>query len=173
MTGPRQPGADLTLALTPFPPPNPFVVAWRWRYELLAVASTAELVRHLGLLWTVYTGLALVVAVGAVGPARRRAVQRFWCVVTPHRVRTGCKHAWIHSRTGRIPAVLWTRAVLEGEQVLLWCRAGTTVGDLAAAGPVLTAACWAHDVRVEQHPTRAHLARVTVLRRQGQPGTAA
>jgi hypothetical protein len=114
--------------------------------------------------------------VGAAVPElRRRARRRAWCVITPHRVRTACKHAWIHSRTGRIPAVLWTRPVDAGEQVLLWCRPGTVAEDLELARPALAAACWAEDVRVVQHTTRAQLVLLTVVRAQPDrpPPTAA
>ena len=98
-------------------------------------------------------------------------------VITPHRVRSACKHAWIHSRAGRIPAVLWTSRVAEGERVVLWCHPGAAADDLESARPVLAAACWATDVRVQPHPTRAQLVVLVVVRRQGQrvlpPATAA
>jgi hypothetical protein len=74
-------------------------------------------------------------------------------------------HAWVHSRTGRLPMVLWTRPVDGGEEVVLWLRAGISAGDLAAAAPLLAAACWAREVRVAPDPDRAQLTRLTVLRR--------
>lgn len=169
MTGPRPPAADYAVAMSRVPRPNPLVLGWRWRYELLAVAAAAEMLWHLGPMWTLYIGLALGVGTAVVPPARRHAVRRFWCVLTPHRFRTGCKHALVHSRGGRLPSVLWTRSVPDGERLLVWCPAGTTAGDLVTAAAVLTTACWARDVRVEQHPTRAHLVRVTVLRRAARP----
>ena len=48
--------------------------------------------------------------------------------------------------------------------MLLRCRPGTAAADLEAARPVLTAACRARDVTVEQHPTRAQLVWLTVVR---------
>lgn len=59
----------------------------------------------------------------AVTPARRWV----WAVVTPRRVRSACAHAWLHSRTGRLPMVLRTRVVADGEEVLLLLRAGLSV----------------------------------------------
>jgi hypothetical protein len=171
----RGPAGDIGLGLVRFPRPNPVLVAWRWRYELLLVTALAASWVHAGALWTVHSVLSAGVLAVSVPELRRRARRRLWCVVTPHRVRTACKHAWVHSRTGRIPAVLWTRPVPEGEQLLLWCRPGTTAEDLEAARPVLVAACWAREVRVEPHSTRAQLVLLTVVRGQRDfpPATAA
>jgi hypothetical protein len=171
----RGPSADFGLGLVRFPRPNPVLVLWRWRYELglLAAASAAWVLA--GALWTVHSALAVGTVTVCVPALRRWARRRAWCVITPHRVRTACKHAWIHSRTGRIPAVLWTSPVAEGEQLLLWCRPGTAAEDLELARPALTAACWAQDVRVTPHSTKAHLVLLTVVRDQRDfpPATAA
>jgi hypothetical protein len=167
----RGTGADYGLGLVRCPRPNPLLALWRWRYETAAAANAGLLAAEVGPTWTVFAGVAFVVGAGAVPVVRHRAVARAWCIVTPHRVRTACKHAWIHSRTGRIPAVLWTRPVAAGEEVLLWCRPGTTAGDMAAARPVLATTCWAEDVRVEPHPSRPQLVRLTVVRRTPPPST--
>jgi hypothetical protein len=171
----RGPAADLGLGLVRFARPNPVLVAWRWRYELLLAAAVTAAGLLAGALWTVQTALLLGAVTVSVPELRRRARRQVWCVVTPHRVRTACKHAWVHSRTGRIPAVLWTRPVDDGEQLVLWCRPGTAAEDLAAARPALTSACWAADVRVEPHSTRAQLVLLTVVRAQSErpPATAA
>lgn len=175
----RGPAADVGLGLVRFPRPNPVLVAWRWRYELLAAFLVGTGWVLAGPLWTVHGVLAVGTVAASVPELRRRTACRLWCLVTPHRVRTGCKHAWVHSRTGRIPAVLWTRPVDEGEQLLLWCRPGTAAEDLVAARPALASACWARDVRVEPHSTRAQLVLLTVVRRQAgrpaeeEPATAA
>ncbi len=151
----RDPAADFGRALVRFPRPNPFVVGWRWRYEAGAGVTTGVLDARVGALWTVLTGLALA-ATAALPYGRRRV----WGVVTPHRVRTGLKHAWVHSRTGRLPMVLWTRPVPEREEVLLLLRPGTSVCDVRTAD--LAIACWAREVRVE--PDRTNLVRLTVVR---------
>ena len=51
-----------------------------------------------------------------------------------------------------------------GERVTLWCRAGTTHGDLASARDILRAACWASDVRVVASARYAHLVVLEVIR---------
>ena len=168
------PSADFGLGLVRFPRPNPVLVLWRWRYELVLLAAAAA-GWVLVCVWTVHSALAVGTVTVSVPELRRRARRRAWCVITPHRVRTACKHAWIHSRTGRIPAVLWTSPVAEGEQLVLWCRPGTAAEDLEQARPALTAACWAQDVRVTPHSTKAHLVLLTVVRDQRDlpPATAA
>lgn len=152
----RDPAADLGRALGRFPRPNPFVVAWRWRYEAGTLVTAGVYEARVGALWTVLSGL---MAAGAAAlPYGRR---RVWCVVTPHRVRTGLKHGWVHSRSGRLPMVLWTRPVPAGEELLLLLRPGTSAADVAGAD--LATACWAREVRIEPGP-RPHLVRLTVVR---------
>ena len=158
MSGDR--AAEFGRAFVRTPRPNPLVVGWRWRYELSATATLALLTVRVGALWTVAGALATAAAFAVVPPLR----WRFWCVVTQHRVRTGLTQAWVFSRAGRIPMVLWTRPVHEGEQLLLLLRPGLTAADLSAAAPVLAAACWARDVVVVPHPTRAALVRLVVVR---------
>jgi hypothetical protein len=167
--------SPLERAMVPLARPNPAVVAWRWRYEVgaLAVLAAAVLLAlpRVGPLRTVLLLVWPVAAVAAFPGLRRFAVRRLWCVLTPHRVRTGCAHAWIHSRTGRIPAVLWTSAVPVGERVTLWLRPGTTVEDLVAARDLLATACWARDAEVQRHPRHAHLAALVIVRHPaGWPG---
>lgn len=87
--------SDLGRALVRFPRPNPAVVAWRWRYEAGAVVTAGVYEARVGALWTFLSGLT--VAGAAALPYGRR---RVWCVVTPHRVRTGLKHAWVHAPAG-------------------------------------------------------------------------
>jgi hypothetical protein len=155
-----QRAADFGRAFVRVRRPNPLVLAWRWRYELCAAATAALLAARVGALWTVASALAVAAAVAVVPQLR----WRFWCVVTQHRIRTGLTQAWVFSRSGRIPMVLWTRPVHEGEQLLLLLRPGLTAADLSAAAPVLAAACWAREVVVVAHPTRAALVRLVVVR---------
>jgi hypothetical protein len=173
--GARQAWAGLELGLGTVARANPIVAAWRWRYELLATAGLGATWIALGTATAsaVTAGLAIALAATAAMPAGRRfLVDRAWCVVTPHRVRVGCAQAWIHSRSGKIPAVLFTMRQPFGERVYLWCRAGTSAGDLSSARELLAAACWADDVRVSRSPRHAHVVTLDVIRR-GQPGTAA
>lgn len=149
--------------------PTPPVLAWWWRWEigLLVVIwlSIHAAVRALGWEWTAGFAVCLVTGVAGRPTARRALVARAWCIVTPHRVRTGCAEAWVHSRSGRRPTVLWTACRSYGEQVVLWCHAGTTAADLVAARDVLAVACWAREIRVAAHPHHPHIVLLKVVRR--------
>ena len=174
---PRQPNdpsimASVEAAVSTMARPGLFARLWHWHYELGLIAGV--------LLATVATGYALgpdwLIAVAAAAiavlvvamtwpPSRRRIIARAWCVITPHRVRTGCTHAWIQTRDGRLPTVIYTTPADFGERVWLWCRAGITPGDLQAARDVLRAACWASDVRVVVNDRRNHIVVLEVMRR--------
>jgi hypothetical protein len=163
--------ASVEEATTSVPHASLVGVIWRWRGELSALAvvaavATIVVIRlgpaYLAVLASITA--ALVVCSLRWPPSRRWIVARAWCMITPHRVRTGCLHAWIQTRSGRLPAVLWTRPAPYGERVLLWCRAGITARDLEAGREVLAAACWATDVRVYVHSRRSHLVTLAVIR---------
>jgi hypothetical protein len=172
----RQARAGLHFALGSVARPNPVVMAWRWRYELaVAAALVATWLVLGGVVVAALTGglAAAVLVTAASGPrARTHLMARAWVVVTPHRVRVGCAQAWIHSRYGKIPAVLLTVRQPFGERVYLWCRAGTSADHLSSARELLASACWADDVRVFRSPRYAHIVALDVIRR-GQPDTAA
>jgi hypothetical protein len=146
--------------LVPVRRANPVVVAWRWRYELGAAGFSWWTGAEFGLVWTVVDWAVFAVAVWAT-PARHW----LWVVVTPHRVRVACAHAYLHSRTGRLPMVLRTRARRHGEEVLLLLRPGLTVGDVAAAADPIAATCWAREALVEPYPGRPGVVRLVVVRR--------
>ena len=156
--------------------PNPLVVLWRWRYELiLGIGLPVALAVFVGIPVMLGTLAALAVISGAalyLAPARRHLLARAWCLITPHRVRVGCAQAWIHSRRGKIPIVLLTTRQPFGERVHLWCRAGTGAVDFTSARPLLTAACWARDIRVSGGERHAQLITLDVIRHlpSGQPG---
>jgi hypothetical protein len=160
---------DLRRALVPVARPNPLVVAWRWRYEL---ALTAGLIAGLvipiisvGVLPTIVAVIFITLVLLLCPPARQFVLDRAWCVITTHRVRTGCAEAMIYSSRGKIPVILWTAHQPYGERVLLWCRAGTCVGDFTASRAMLTSACWAQDVAVLPDPRYPHLVTLDVIRR--------
>jgi len=171
-SGPRQAGLYyewVTVARA-----NPAVAAWRWRYELGLLSALAVAFAGLGLvagLVAIANTAGLLGMLAALFPAlRRHLAARFWCVVTPHRVRAGCVHGWIHSRYGKIPVILLTTRQPFGERVYLWCRAGTTASDFAAARELLATACWADDVRVWRGERHAQLVCLDVIRHQPSPG---
>lgn len=167
--------AGIRMLLTPVSRPNPVVIGWRWRYELVSGAGlTAALLtlRHAagmaGLIGAVATLVTAASLIAVWPPARRMVVSRAWCVITPHRIRTGCAQAWVHSRDGKIPVVLLTRARASGQRVWVWCRAGTSPQDLESARAQLAAACWAREIRVAPSPRYAHLAVIDVIRGPAQ-----
>jgi hypothetical protein len=164
--------ASVEAAISTVARPGPIAWLWHWRYELgltagLAVVGLAS-GYALGAAWLIAiaaTGLALLIAALAWPPSRKRLIARAWCVITPHRVRTGCTHAWIQTRDGRLPTVLYTTAADFGERVTLWCHPGITAADLEAASDVLRTACWASDVRVAASTRYRHIVVLEVIRR--------
>jgi hypothetical protein len=174
---PRRPNdpsvmASVESALRSVARPGPLGLAWHWRYELGMVAGLAAVALAGGyelgagaLLAVAAVGAALLGACLAWAPSRRRLIARAWCVITPHRVRTACMHAWVQSRDGRLPVVLYTTPAAFGERVTLWCRAGITAGDLEGARDILRAACWASDVRVVASARYRHIVVLEVVRR--------
>jgi len=80
---------------------------WHWRYEAGLLCGLAAVVLAsgymLGAVWLiaiVAAGFGLLAAGLAWPAARQRLIARAWCVITPHRVRTGCVHAWVQSTAG-------------------------------------------------------------------------
>ena len=171
---PRQPNdpsvmASVEKALSSVTRPNPLVVGWRWRYELalmLALAAvTFVIVQTLGAIWLAVIVTAATATLVLWPAGRRLLIRRAWCIITPHRLRAGCAHSWIQSRYGKLPVILRTTAQPFGERVLLWCVAGISAEDLRGAREVLTAACWATDMRITASERHAHLVIVDVIRR--------
>jgi len=173
---PRQPNdpsimASVEAAVSSVARPGLLGRLWHWRYELALMTGlplTALAIGYtLGLGWLIAlaaTALALMAAVLAWRPARQWLIARAWCVITPHRVRTGCVHAWVQTRDGRLPTILYTAPTEFGERVMLWCRAGITAGDFEGARDILRAACWASDVRVVMNDRRSHIVVLEVIR---------
>lgn len=150
--------------------PSLSVIAWRWRYEIILIsglsAGLAAAIISFGAIPTIIAVLVITVAVLCWPTARRFAVNRVWCIITPHRVRVGCVEGLIYSSRGKIPIILWTSHRAFGERVLLYCRAGTSVDDFVSARTVLTAACWARDVVVYADVQHTQLVTLDVIRRR-------
>jgi hypothetical protein len=174
---PRQPNdpsimASMETAMSTVARPGLIARVWHWRYELGLIAGlilgTVGIGITLGPGWLIAVAAATMAIVAAAlswPPSRQRIAARAWCVITPHRVRTGCARAWIQTRDGRLPVVLYTVPEHFGERVWLWCRAGITAGDLEAAREILRSACWASDVRVVVNDRRSHIVVLEVIRR--------
>lgn len=171
---PRQPNdpsvlCSLETALSSVARPNPIVIAWRWRYELglllgLMVGSFA-IFQAMGAIWLAGTWVVLVAMSGLWPRGRRLLIARAWCIITPHRLRTGCAHSWVQSRRGKLPAILLTTSQPFGERITLWCVAGISAEDLVAVKDVLIAACWATDIQIMRSERHAHIVIVDVIRR--------
>ena len=158
------------------PPARPSLVllAWRWRYEMAMLAglllTVVALVETLGLNGTILfavTAVTIMLTVLIAWPAAcHRLTARAWCVLIPHRLRAGCAQARIHTRRGRLPAILWCAPKGYGEQVFIWCPAGVTIDDFAAARQLLATACYAAEIEVVTHPRYRNLVILRVVRYQ-------
>jgi hypothetical protein len=149
--------------------PSLLVVAWRWRYEIalisgLSVGLTAAILSF-GAVPTIVAVIVITLTILCWPTARRLAVDRAWCIITAHRVRTGCAEGLIYSSRGKIPIVLWTSHQAFGERVLLWCRAGISTDDFVSARAILTVACWAKDVAIFFDTHHTQLVTLDVIRR--------
>jgi len=159
--------ADLETILTPEPRPRAPLLIWRWRYELASlltiVVAVIMLVRWAGAEWAIISTSAMA---GAFGPPWPEwLVARLWCIVTPHRLRSGLTQARIHTRRGRLPVIVRTTPTPRGERVRIWCPAGVSAEDLRSARATLRAACWAADVQIARDERRSQLVIVDVIRR--------
>jgi hypothetical protein len=153
--------------MRPVARPGLVVIGWRWRWEIgLVVAMllyAVVLPQVLGPEPTIGT-LSALAGVASLPPCQRYLRERAWCVITAHRVRTGCAQACIRSASGKLPIVLSTHSRPYGQRVVLWCRAGVCSEDLTMARDMLAAACWASDVHVFRDQRRAQLVALDILR---------
>ena len=149
--------------------PNLLGAAWNWRYELALVsglsAGLAAAIISFGAVPTIVAATVVTLTALCWPMSRRFAVDRVWCIITPHRVRVGCAEGLIYSSRGKIPIILWTSHQAFGERVLLWCRAGTSADDFVSARTVLAAACWAQDVAIFFDIEHTQLVTLDVIRR--------
>jgi hypothetical protein len=152
--------------LTPLKAPGPFAILWRWRWEagiLILAAGLTYLIIRIG-----WPSDLVVLGIGAAvawwREAREWLLAHIWCIVTAHRVRTGCAHAWIQTRSGRLPVILLTRPEYYGERVYVWCPAGISLEDFEDAADVLCAACWATGIVVSASERYANIVILDVIR---------
>jgi hypothetical protein len=145
------------------------MAAWRVEFGMLAaIAGLSALIAAgaglIGLAAVAGAGLVVGAALLCWPPARKQILARAWCVITPHRILVGCVNAWVQTRRGRLPIILYTIPTDIGERVYVWCLAGITAADLLAARHVLAGACWAAEVRVIPSVRYAHLVVLDVIR---------
>jgi hypothetical protein len=148
---------------------TPAGIAWRWRTELLTLTALAAAWWRLAS-WVTITWAALVLAgflvvVLGVPHSRRFITRRAWCVLARHRLQRLCYEARLHTRSGRLPLVLWTRPTKVGERTWVLCRAGICAEDFEAHIGELRAACYARDARVTRNRRWSHLLTIDIIRR--------
>jgi len=148
---------------------TPAGIAWRGRTELLVLTGLAVVFWRLDTwitaIWAgvILGGLAAVVA--AVPHPRRFITRRFWCVLARHRLQRLCYEARLHTRSGRLPLILWTRPTKVGERTWVLCRAGICAEDFEAHIGELRAACYARDARVTRNRRWSQLVTIDIIRR--------
>ena len=101
----------------------------------------------------------------AVPHSRRFITRRAWCVLARHRLQRLCYEARLHTRSGRLPLILWTRPTKVGERAWVLCRAGICAEDFEAHIGELRAACYARDARVTRNRRWSHLVTIDIIRR--------
>jgi hypothetical protein len=95
---------------------------------------------------------------------------RYWlithvrCIVTAHRIRTGCAQAWVQTRYGKLPIILLTTPRPYGERAYIWCPAGISVEDFEEARDLLRSACWASDIQIMPSTRYTHIVVLDVIR---------
>ena len=148
---------------------TPAGIAWRWRTELILLTALAVVLRWLDIMITlIWAGIVLAVLVGlvlAVPHSRRFITRRFWCILARHRLHRLCYEARLHTRSGRLPLILWIRPTQVGERSWILCRAGICAEDFEAHTGELRAACYARDARVTRNRRWSHLITVDIIRR--------
>ncbi|GAA2880618.1 hypothetical protein GCM10010517_43270 [Streptosporangium fragile] len=160
----------------PLPGAGLAVRLWRWRTEiaLLAGGGTAA-VTVAGALrdgdpWPLLVLLGATAALATSRYGRSWSAAHAWCLVSRHRIQRVCLETRMHTRSGRIPLILWITPSAAGEKALVLTRAGICAEDFAAFSGEIASACYAREVVVARHRHRAHLVLVEVIRRPEGPG---
>ena len=148
---------------------TPAGIAWRWRTELIALIALAAILRWLDtwatLIWACVALAGLLAVIAAVPHSRRFITRRAWCVLTRHRLHRLCYEARLHTRSGRLPLIIWIRPTKVGERAWVLCRAGTSAEDFQDHTEQLRAACYARDARVTRNRRWSHLVTIDIIRR--------
>jgi hypothetical protein len=153
--------------LMPLAPPSVLAILWWWRWEagiILGLTSGLTfLISHFGWL-TAPIVLGLAATLAGWPEAREWLLAHIRCIITAHRVRTGCAKAWIQTRSGKLPVILLTRPEPCGERVYIWCPAGISLQDFEDAAEILCAACWATDIYVTGSPRYTQIVIIDIVR---------
>lgn len=144
------------------------LVAWRWRWELIAITF---LVIAYQLLVDATGGYALLIMTGVfvalmlIPPTRRFIRTRIWCVIVRHRLRACMSEMRTLNYSGNLPFILHTHGTKVGESTWLWMRPGLSMDDLEGRTENIAAASWAREVRIARSRRLAALVRVDTVRR--------
>ncbi len=141
---------------------------WRWRTELATTTTVLAVTWRLALAVTL-TWALVIVAVAALGlvvipHSRRFITRRGWCVLTRHRLQRLCWEARLHTRSGRLPLIMWIRPTKVGERAFVLCRAGICMEDFEAHIGEIRAACFARDARVTRNTRWSQLVTIDIVR---------
>ncbi len=170
-TGPRNQRNNPYLLQNTFAPFHTTAAgaAWRCRTELAITAILTAALWRLSILITLTWAavvLAAIVGLGFAAPGSRRFItRRFWCVLARHRLQRLCWEARLHTRSGRLPLIVWIRPTQVGERAWLLCRAGICAEDFEAHIGELRAACYARDARVTRNRRWSQLVTIDIIRR--------
>ena len=141
---------------------------WRWRTELATTGSVMAALSWLAHAITLYWAVAVLGSVGLVlglvPHSRRFITRRAWCVLARHRLQRLCWEARLHTRSGRLPLIMWIRPTKVGERAFVLCRAGICMEDFEAHIGEIRAACYARDARVTRHPRWSQLVTIDIVR---------
>ncbi|WP_440067886.1 hypothetical protein [Streptosporangium sp. OZ121] len=149
---------------------------WRWRTEIILLTGALFLLVTVVLsLWEGdwWPFLVLAGTAGALvgsGFWRSWVTAHAWCLVSRHRIQRACAETGIHTRSGRLPLVLWITPSAAGEKALVLARAGTRAEDFDAFSAEIAAACYARDAVVCRHGRWANLLTVEIVRGDGAAG---
>ncbi|MGE5292627.1 MAG: hypothetical protein ACM3ML_36650 [Micromonosporaceae bacterium] len=134
-----------------------------------AGAGFDALAQVLTIVQAVFVLLGLVVLAMALPWPRRFISRRAWCVIARHRIRRVCFETRMHTRSGRLPLVLWITPTEVGERALVWCRAGICFEEFEQHTSEIAPACYAREARMAKSKRWAQLVTLHVVRREFLP----
>ncbi|WP_371781410.1 hypothetical protein [Streptosporangium subroseum] len=155
---------------------SPLVRLWRWRTEIALLAAVVTAVSAVVLSLGKGDWWPFLVLAGTVGaPAassfgRNWVIAHMWCLVSRHRIQKTCVETGMHTRSGRLPLILWITPTAVGEKALVLARVGICAEDFEAFSGELSSACYARRTEVARHRRWAHLITVEIIRREAAPG---
>ncbi|WP_344210502.1 hypothetical protein [Kribbella sancticallisti] len=144
---------------------------WRWRWEITVTITTLVVLHHLitDTGWSpIASVLAMATPVGValtIGPTRRFLRNRFWCVITRHRVRACLTEMRTLNYSGNLPFIIGCFSTKTGESVWLWMRPGLSHTDLENRSETISSACWARHAVISRSARNAALIRIDIERR--------